>query len=59
MPMRGRTHSELVVLAHVDDGQVPQLRHVPSLEELALRGRTVSVEGERHRAVAVVFVREG
>jgi hypothetical protein len=30
----------LVVFAHVDEGKLPERRHVERLEELALRGRT-------------------
>eukprot|EP00965_Chrysotila_dentata_P138595 4584376-Pleurochrysis_carterae.AAC.2 len=35
----GGAHAVLVIFAHVDERQLPQRRHVESLEELALKSR--------------------
>lgn len=58
----GGTHTELVVLNHVDHRQVPQSRHVHRLVDLALVGRTVAAEAERDvvaARLAVVLEGEG
>lgn len=56
--MHGRAHAVSIVLADVNHRQVPQLRHVPGLEELTLRRRAVSVQCEGHSTSAVVLVRQ-
>jgi hypothetical protein len=48
----------LVVLDHVDDRELPQLRHVEALVDLALVGRAVAEIGEADAAVAAIFVGE-
>mmetsp|Transcript_22179 Transcript_22179/g.74620 ORF Transcript_22179/g.74620 Transcript_22179/m.74620 type:complete len:407 (+) Transcript_22179:157-1377(+) len=58
-PGLGGAHAVLVVLADKDDGQLPEGGHVHALEELALVGRTVAVEGDRHAAVPPVLVGKG
>lgn len=57
--MHGRSHAVLVILADVNHRQVPELRHVPGLVDLALRRRAVAVQREGHGARAVVLVGEG
>mmetsp|Transcript_7944 Transcript_7944/g.18625 ORF Transcript_7944/g.18625 Transcript_7944/m.18625 type:complete len:248 (-) Transcript_7944:107-850(-) len=54
----GSAHAVLVVLANVDERQLPQRSHVHGLVELALVGRAVSVKCHRHAAVALVLVRK-
>lgn len=58
VPVRRRPHSVLIVLADVDDRQIPQFRHVVRLVNLTLRGCPVAVERPRDSAGAVVFVSE-
>lgn len=53
------THGKTVVLAHEHAGQVPQLGHVVGLEDLALVGRPVSIEGQAHPVRALVLVAQG
>lgn len=48
----------LRTLASEDDGQVPQLRHVVSLEDLALVGGTVSVERQSDVLLVLVLARK-
>lgn len=59
VPMQGRSHAVQVILADVNHRQVPELCHVPGLEDLALRRRAVAVQREGHGARAVVLVSEG
>ena len=53
------SHGVTVVLDHVDDRQLPQLRHVEALVDLALVGRAVTEIGQAHIAVLAVMVGEG
>ena len=55
----GSAHAVLVVLAAEDDGELPQAGHVVGLEDLALVGRSVAVEGEGHLLLALVLLGEG
>mmetsp|Transcript_8789 Transcript_8789/g.19192 ORF Transcript_8789/g.19192 Transcript_8789/m.19192 type:complete len:336 (-) Transcript_8789:361-1368(-) len=55
----GRAHAVLVVLAHVDQRQLPERRHVERLEELPLVGRAIAIQGPRHTAIALVLVCKG
>src|SRR5436309_6365005 len=52
-------HPVLVVLDDVDHRQLPELRHVEALIDLALIGGAVAEIGERHVVVAAVLVGEG
>jgi len=52
-------HRILVVLDHVDDRQLPQLRHVEALVNLTLVGRAIAEIGEAHAAVPDVLMLEG
>ena len=54
-----RAHRVLVVLDDVDDRQLPELRHVEALVDLALVGRAVAEIGERDVAVLAILVGEG
>mmetsp|Transcript_2429 Transcript_2429/g.6198 ORF Transcript_2429/g.6198 Transcript_2429/m.6198 type:complete len:201 (-) Transcript_2429:305-907(-) len=54
-PLRG-AHAIVVVLAHEDDGQVPQARHVERLVLLALVGRAITVHGHAHLRLLLVAV---
>ena len=60
-PLSGSTHSGQVVLANEDAGEVPELGHVVSLEDLTLVGRSVSVHGESRVLVVLseVLLRKG
>jgi len=53
-----RAHGILVVFDHVDDGELPQLRHVEAFVHLPLVRRAVTEIGEADIAVALVFVCE-
>mmetsp|Transcript_22786 Transcript_22786/g.58407 ORF Transcript_22786/g.58407 Transcript_22786/m.58407 type:complete len:416 (+) Transcript_22786:91-1338(+) len=57
-PLSG-AHAVMVVLAHKDDGQVPQARNVERLVLLALVGRAIAVHGERNVPLLHVLVLEG
>mmetsp|Transcript_11395 Transcript_11395/g.23821 ORF Transcript_11395/g.23821 Transcript_11395/m.23821 type:complete len:406 (+) Transcript_11395:273-1490(+) len=57
-PLRG-AHAVVVVLAHVNQGQVPQRSHVERLEQLALVGSAITVHGDGHVGLLVVLVGEG
>src|SRR5712691_13703 len=62
--LRGRTldrgaHGVFVVLDHVDDGQLPKLRHVEALVDLALIGGAVAEISAAHAPVLSVAVGEG
>ena len=46
--LHGGTHAVAVVFANENDGQFPQFGHVESLEQLALVGRTVTVQRQTH-----------
>mmetsp|Transcript_33605 Transcript_33605/g.41443 ORF Transcript_33605/g.41443 Transcript_33605/m.41443 type:complete len:295 (+) Transcript_33605:501-1385(+) len=52
-------HTVGVVLAKVDDGELPETSHVGSLEELALVGRTVAVHSNGEVLLATVLLGEG
>ena len=52
-------HGVAVVLDHVDDRQLPELRHVEALVDLALVGRAVAEIGQADIAVLAVMVGEG
>ena len=52
-------HGVSVVLDHVDDRQLPELRHVEALVDLALVGGAVAEIGQADVAVAAVLVGEG
>ncbi len=52
-------HGVLVVLDDVDHRQLPELRHVEALVDLALVGRAVAEIGQRDVVVAAVLVGEG
>lgn len=58
-PLRTRAHAVLVVLAHKHARQLPELRHVEGLKDLALVGRTVAVHGEDGILRARVLLRKG
>mmetsp|Transcript_24136 Transcript_24136/g.73853 ORF Transcript_24136/g.73853 Transcript_24136/m.73853 type:complete len:413 (+) Transcript_24136:249-1487(+) len=51
----GGAHAVLVVLAHVDERQLPQGGHVEGFEELPLIGRAVAVQRKGAAAVATVL----
>ena len=53
--LHARAHGVLVVLDDVDHRQVPELRHVEALVDLALVGRAVTEIGQRHVVVAAVL----
>ena len=53
------SHAVLVVLDDVDHRQLPQLRHVEALVDLALVGGAVAEIGERDVVVAAISVGEG
>ncbi len=53
-----RAHGVAVVLDHVDDRQLPQLRHVEALVDLALVGGAVAEIGDADIVVAAVAVGE-
>lgn len=55
----GGTHTVLVVLAAEDDGELPQASHVVGLEDLALVGGTVTVEGESDLLLVLVLLGKG
>ena len=52
-------HGVAVVLDDVDHRQLPQLRHVEALVDLALVGRAVAEIGQADAVVAAIFVGEG
>src|SRR5580693_1417634 len=52
-------HGIAVVLDDVDDRELPQLRHVEALIDLALIGRAVAEIGQAHLAVVAITVGEG
>src|SRR5439155_2097325 len=54
-----RTHGVAVVLDHIDHRELPQLRHVEALVDLALVGRAVAEIGEADEIIAAVAVGEG
>merc|ERR1739848_506417 len=58
-PRLGCSHSVVVVLAHVDDRQVPQSSHVQGFETLALVSGTISVHGKGAVGFLVVLLLEG
>jgi hypothetical protein len=49
----------LRTLATKDDGQVPELRHVVCLEDLALVGSTISVQRKGNILLILVLARKG
>src|SRR5580704_11460731 len=52
-------HGIAVVLDDVDHGELPQLRHVEALVDLALVGGAVAEISERDAVVAAIFVGKG
>src|SRR6185503_6394693 len=54
-----RAHGVTVVLDHVDHRELPQLRHVEALVDLALVGRAVAEIGDADEIIAAVTVGEG
>ena len=58
-PRDGGAHGVAVVLDDVDGGQLPQLRHVEALVDLALIGRAVAEIDRRDRAIVAVMIGEG
>lgn len=55
----GGTHGIMVVLAHKDNGELPQHSHVVRLEKLALIGSTITIEGESDGASIEVLLGKG
>merc|ERR1712032_589703 len=53
------SHTILVVLTHVDDGQFPEERHVVSFEDLTLVGSSIAIKSDAHVAILSVFMGEG
>lgn len=49
---------ELVVLEEIDDGELPDGRHVDALMEATLVGRAVAEERNGHRTVVANFGRQ-
>jgi hypothetical protein len=56
--VHGGAHGVAVVLDHVHDGQLPELRHVEALVDLALVRGAVAEVGQADVAVVLVLVRE-
>src|SRR6185436_56355 len=54
-----RAHGVTVVLDHVDHGELPQLRHVEALVDLALVGSAVAEIGDADEIIAAIAVGEG
>src|SRR3984957_4418148 len=52
-------HGIAVVLDDIDHGELPQLRHVEALVDLALVGGAVAEIGQRDAVVAAIFVGKG
>ncbi len=57
-PFRRCAHTVLVVLADKHAREVPQLRHVERLEDLALVARAIAVQRERRVLLILVVLRE-
>ena len=58
-PVLGGSHAVGVVLAQVDDGQVPEAGDVGSLEELTLVRRSIAVHSDSEVLLAPVLLGEG
>src|SRR5262245_61995747 len=58
-PRYRRAHGVAVVLDDIDDGQLPQLRHVEAFIDLALVGGAVAEIGQSNIVIAAIAVGEG
>src|SRR5579863_2731114 len=52
------THTVLVVLDHIDDGQLHQRSEVEAFKHLALVGRPFAKIGDRNSVIAAIHVAE-
>lgn len=55
----GCAHSVVVILAHVNDRQVPKTRHVGSLGKLALIRSSITIRSNRKVLLSLVLLSEG